>query len=94
LKGFDVEVWIFRLSFDEDILAFFGLATVLATFSKIWAIFPQSYGRPGANVIKLFTAVSYKKGCLSLASLSNLVHCLWARPGAYPRGGASERFFK
>jgi hypothetical protein len=27
----------FKLSFDEDILAFFGLATVLAPLSKIWA---------------------------------------------------------
>jgi hypothetical protein len=35
------------LSFDEDILAFFGLATVLATFSKVWATFSQSSGHPG-----------------------------------------------
>jgi len=28
-----------KLSFNEDILAFFDLATVWATFSKIWAIF-------------------------------------------------------
>jgi hypothetical protein len=27
------------LSFDESILAFSGLATVLATISQIWAIF-------------------------------------------------------
>ncbi len=27
------------MRFDEDILAFFGLPTVLATLSKIWAIF-------------------------------------------------------
>ncbi len=31
--------WTFKLSFDEDILAFFGLFTVLATFSKIWVNF-------------------------------------------------------
>jgi hypothetical protein len=35
-----------RLSFDEGILAFLGLATVLATFSKIWAIFSQYSGHP------------------------------------------------
>jgi hypothetical protein len=27
-----------------------------------------------------------KLECLSLASLSSLVRCLWARPGAYSRG--------
>ncbi len=27
----------------------------------------------------------YKLDCLSLASLSSFVNCLWARPGAYPR---------
>ncbi len=30
--------WTFYLSFDEDILAFSHLATVWATFSKIWVI--------------------------------------------------------
>ncbi len=41
---------------------------------------------PGANVLKLFTAVSHnKREHLFLASLSNLVQCLWVRPGAYPR---------
>jgi hypothetical protein len=39
-------VWTFTLSFDEYILAFFGLATVLATLSKIWANFSQSSGHP------------------------------------------------
>jgi hypothetical protein len=33
--------WILKLSFDGDIFAFFGLATVLATFFKIWAKFPN-----------------------------------------------------
>jgi hypothetical protein len=44
---------------------------------------------PGANVIKLFTAVSYKfsqyAGVFVLPSLSSLVSCLWASPGAYLR---------
>jgi hypothetical protein len=44
---------------------------------------------PWVNVIKPFTAVSYKFinkiGCLHLASLCKLVYCLWERPGAYPR---------
>jgi len=39
--------WTFKLSFDVDILTFFELATVLAPFSYIWAIFPQSSGHPG-----------------------------------------------
>ncbi len=30
---------------------------------------------------------------LSLASLSSLVYCLWARPGSCPRVETSERFF-
>jgi hypothetical protein len=38
---------------------------------------------PGANVTKLFMAVSYeffnKLECLSLANLSRIVHCLQAR---------------
>jgi len=42
----------------------------------------------GANVIKLFcpkfTDFRYKLECLFLASLSNLVQCLWVRSGAYP----------
>ncbi len=33
--------WTFQQSFDEDILSFFGLATVLATLSNIWATFPK-----------------------------------------------------
>jgi hypothetical protein len=35
--------WIFKLSFEEDILAFFGLATVLATFSSNWVIFLSNF---------------------------------------------------
>jgi hypothetical protein len=42
-----------------------------------------------ANVIKLFTVVSYnfysKLEQLPLAILSSLVYCLQVRPGAYPR---------
>jgi hypothetical protein len=49
----------------------------------------QELLQPGANVIKRFTDVSYelhnKLECLSLASVSRLAYCLWARPGAYPR---------
>jgi hypothetical protein len=34
--------WTYKLSFDEDIFGlFFGLVTVLATFSKIWQFFPN-----------------------------------------------------
>jgi hypothetical protein len=40
----------FMLSFEEDILAFLGLATVLATFSKIWAIFFQTSGHPACTI--------------------------------------------
>jgi hypothetical protein len=34
----------FKLSFDVYILTLFGLATVLATLSKIWVTFAQSSG--------------------------------------------------
>jgi hypothetical protein len=37
------------LSFNEDILAYFVLATILATFSKNWANFSESSGHPGAD---------------------------------------------
>jgi len=36
----------------------------------------------GLNVVKLSTVIFYE--CLTLASLSSLVSCLWVRPGAYP----------
>ncbi len=36
----------FMLSFEEEILAFLGLATVLATFSKIWANFFPNFWSP------------------------------------------------
>jgi hypothetical protein len=43
----------------------------------------------GACVIKLITAVIYgfhnKIEFLLVASLSNLVYCLWVRPGAFPK---------
>ncbi len=41
-----------------------------------------------ANVVKKFMAESYEfrnKLVFAPASLSGLVYCLWARPGAYPR---------
>jgi hypothetical protein len=38
------------LSFEEDILAFLGLTTVLATFSKIWANFFQTSGHPACTI--------------------------------------------
>jgi hypothetical protein len=37
--GFDVDIFDFKLTFHEDILFFFDLATVLATFFKIWVNF-------------------------------------------------------
>jgi hypothetical protein len=48
--------WTFKLAFDEDIL---GLAIVLATFSKIWAILPNllvtmlANVRPAPNIVKI-----------------------------------------
>jgi hypothetical protein len=44
--------------FDVDVLAFYGLLTVLATFSKIWANFFLSSGRPDDQVPDQF------KNCL------------------------------
>jgi hypothetical protein len=40
---------IFKLTFDVDILAFFYLATVLATFSTNWVNFFQSSGHTVSN---------------------------------------------
>jgi hypothetical protein len=41
-KGFNIKLfWTFKFSFDENILAFFGLATVWATFFKICAFPPN-----------------------------------------------------
>ncbi len=45
-EGLNIDFYTFKLSIDEDILKIFNLATVLATFSKIWVIFPQSSGHP------------------------------------------------
>jgi hypothetical protein len=44
-SGFMQMFSAFRFSF-EDVLAFFGLATVLATLSNIWAIFPPIFSSP------------------------------------------------
>ncbi len=38
--------WTFKLSFDKDILAFFGLATVWATFPKLGLIFFPIFWSP------------------------------------------------
>jgi hypothetical protein len=38
-KGSDEDPLDFQIELDEDILALFGLATVLASISKNWAIF-------------------------------------------------------
>ena len=43
--------WTFKLTFDEDILAFFGLAIVLATFfQNLGEFVSQSSGHPGGFV--------------------------------------------
>ncbi len=42
-------LWTFKLGFNEDILAFLVLVTVLATIFKIWAFLSQASGHPGAN---------------------------------------------
>jgi hypothetical protein len=42
LRVQDVDI----LSFDEDILAFFVLAIVLATFSKLWVNFFPNFWSP------------------------------------------------
>jgi hypothetical protein len=41
--------WTLLLIFDIKILAFLGLATVLATFCYDWAIFHQSFGHTGSD---------------------------------------------
>ncbi len=42
--------WTVKLSFDVDILAFFGWETVLATLYKIWVKFFQFSGGPESKV--------------------------------------------
>jgi hypothetical protein len=37
------------MSFDENTLALFSLAIVLASFSEIWVIFSQSSGHPDSQ---------------------------------------------
>ncbi len=49
VKGFQM-FWTFKIRFDVVILVFFGLAIVLASFSKNWAIFVLS---SGACIIKV-----------------------------------------
>jgi hypothetical protein len=45
-KWFVVDVLAFQIGFDAYILALFGSVTVLAAFSKIWAIFFQFFWSP------------------------------------------------
>jgi hypothetical protein len=40
----------FKLSFNEDILAFFNLATILATFSNVGQIFFSIFWSPCCQV--------------------------------------------
>jgi hypothetical protein len=64
------------LSFDEDILAFFVLATVLATFSKLWVIFsPQTSGHPTGKPFKPAITFAVKVRSLPLErSTRKVVH--------------------
>jgi hypothetical protein len=43
--------WVFKLSFVVDILAFFDMKTVWATFKKIGLNFFKSSGHPAGNRI-------------------------------------------
>ncbi len=57
-------LWTFKLSLGVDNLAFFVLATVLATFPKIGRIFPIYFGHPGqykslACLIVAIKAITY-----------------------------------
>jgi hypothetical protein len=71
---------MFGLS-DEDILAFFGLATVLATFSKIWAIFCQTFGHPGRGTLNgiILTVLINKLGHSYLQNNSVELFCMVPR---------------
>ncbi len=57
-KWFDVDFYI------ERILTFFGLATVLATFSKNWAVFIQSSDHTEHCLAYFATVVSYGRNFL------------------------------
>jgi len=64
----------------------FSFGTVMDCSDLSW--FSTSGNSYWTNVIKLFTVVvinfQNKLQGLLLAGLSNLVYCLWTRPGAYP----------
>jgi hypothetical protein len=47
-------LWTFKLGFNEDILAFLVLVTVLANIYKIWAFLSQPSGHPGLTLRKKF----------------------------------------
>ena len=52
--------WTFTLSFDEDILAFFSLAIVLATFSAIWPNLFAIFWSPSKQEIPRQTETKHK----------------------------------
>ncbi len=54
-------IWTIKLRFDVDILAFFGFATILATFSNIWVYFFQSIGLPFEGPDKFFGQICSPK---------------------------------
>ncbi len=56
---FDVDV----LDFYDEILAFFGLATVLTTFPKIWGFFPQSSGHSDSSFFNVHTKFELSRVC-------------------------------
>jgi hypothetical protein len=68
------------------LLMMFSFGTVMDCSDLSW--FSNSGNSYWENVIKLFMVVVMnfhnKLEGLLLAGLSNLVYCLWTRPGAYP----------
>jgi len=46
LKCFDVDILVFQFKLFMEILAFFGVEIVWATFLKNWVIFFKSSGHP------------------------------------------------
>ncbi len=74
-----------------NIINFYGIAVKRSSLqNRVTKFTPKSFMRstPVDNVIKLFSPYfknfRNKLERLSIASLSSLVYCLWARPGAYP----------
>ncbi len=66
-EQFDVDVLDFQIEFDGRYLAFFGLATIWATFLRNWALFANFL--IAMLTLAKIPPIKKKDGCLSLKRL-------------------------